>query len=150
MKTMRILSVVVAFATPAMAQAQFISFGLAAGTSVGSNAGNGGNTHANVSLEVKPPLLPGIRGEAFVIDAKSPDGKLAVVGNVVLSAPIPVVTPYLIGGWGTYGIGGDTSKQGFNFGVGARASVVVGPAFYVEIRRHDPWARNLVTVGVQF
>jgi hypothetical protein len=149
MNKLRFFALTVAIAAPVAAHAQFVSLGLAAGTSISSGEGNGSGMHGNVSLEVKAPLLPGLRGEAWFIDVK-PEGKVAATASVVLSAPIPVVTPYLIGGWGSYGLGGDESKTGFNVGVGAKASVVVGPAIYVEVRRHDPIALNLVTVGVRF
>lgn len=150
MKRIRLLATIAALAAPSAAHAQLISVGLGAGTSVTSD-GKTGSMHGTLSLELKPPLLPGVRGEAFMIDGGTViEGRYAAVVSVVMSAPIPVITPYVIGGWGTYGIGGIDMKQGFNVGVGARASVVVGPALFVEVRRHEPLAKHLVTLGIRF
>lgn len=136
-------------ALPAVAQAQF-SLGIGGGVGVGTRGGSSGGGHGNVSLELKLPVLPGIRGDAYLVDAPSGTGKFAVALSAVLAAPIPVITPYLIGGWGSYGLGGDRSTTGWNVGVGAKASVVVGPAVFAEVRRHDKMARDILTVGIRF
>jgi hypothetical protein len=150
MNQSRLFALAFAMIAPAAAHAQLVSLGLGAGTGVGNRGGSSGGAHANLSLEVKAPVLPGIRGDAYLIDAPEGSGKIAFSVSGVFSAPIPVITPYLIAGWGAYGIGGDSSRSGWNVGVGAKASVVVGPALFLEVRRHDKMARDIVTVGLRF
>jgi hypothetical protein len=132
----------------ASASGQF-SLGLGGGVGVGSRGGSSGGAHGNASLELKLPILPGIRGDLHAVES-SGDGKLAASVNAVIYAPIPVLSPYLIAGWGTYGLGGSSASTGWNLGVGAKASIVIGPALFIEVRRHQHIARDLVTVGVRF
>ena len=146
MKRLSALAFVLLLA-PAAARAQ-VSLGVGAGVGIGPRGGVARGDHGNVSLELKLPLLPGIRGDAYLFQA----GKAAVSLSAVVSAPIPLITPYVIGGWGTYGIGagGSEASTGWNLGIGAKASVIVGPAVFVELRRHDKLERDIVTVGVRF
>lgn len=141
------LCVLVLAATPAHAQ---FSLGLGGGTGFGSRGGTAKGGHANVSLELKLPILPGVRGDAYFVDAPAGTGKFAAAVSGVISAPIPVVTPYLIAGWGTYGLGGSGTTSGWNIGAGVRASVVVGPSVFAEVRRHQRVARDLITIGLRF
>lgn len=150
MKSIPFLPVLIALALPAAAHAQLISFGLGGGTGIGERGGSSGGGHANLSLQVKAPVLPGVRADAYYMDAPKGAGAIALSVSAVFSAPVPIVTPYLVAGWGTYGIGGDSTRGGWNVGLGAKASVVVGPAVFVEVRRHDQMARDIVTVGIRF
>jgi hypothetical protein len=150
MNRSRLFALAFALAAPVAAHAQLVSLGIGAGTGVGDRGGSSGGAHANLSLQVKAPVLPGIRGDAYLIDAPAGSGKVAASVSAVFSAPIPIITPYLIAGWGVYGIGGDSTRNGWNVGIGAKASVVVGPALFLEVRRHDKMARDIVTVGVRF
>jgi hypothetical protein len=150
MKTLRIAVLAALVAVPvSVAHAQF-TLGLGGGIGVGSRGGESGGGHGNVSLEFKLPVLPGIRADAYAVDDKASDGKFALAVSGVLTAPIPVVTPYLIAGWGSYGLGGDSTSTGWNVGLGVRAGLIVGPKFFIEARRHDKISRDLVTVGIRF
>jgi hypothetical protein len=85
----------------------------------------------------------------MVMDAPAGAGPLSLTLNVVLSLPIPVVKPYVLGGWGSYGIGKGGSVSGWNVGAGVRVSVARLGVF-AEARRHDKVGRDLVTLGVTF
>jgi hypothetical protein len=146
---LRPLIVALILAAPSAAYGQF-TLGLGGGIGIGSRGGESGGGHGNLSLEFKLPVLPGIRADAYAVDDKASDGKFALAVSGVLSAPIPIVTPYLVAGWGSYGIGGDSTSSGWNVGLGVRAGIVVGPSFFIEARRHDKISRDLVTVGIRF
>jgi hypothetical protein len=85
----------------------------------------------------------------MVMDAPAGSGPFSLALSVVMSLPIPVVKPYVLGGWGTYGIGKGESVSGWNFGAGVRVSVMRLGVF-AEARRHDKVGRDLVTVGLTF
>jgi hypothetical protein len=93
-------------------------------------------------------VLPGVRADAYAVNAPSGAGKFSLALNAVLSVPIPVVRPYLIGGWGQYGIDKSGSQSGWNIGAGIRASV--GKGVFAEYRRHQRIGRDLLTLGITF
>jgi hypothetical protein len=134
---------------PIGAQAQFLSFGIGGGTGIGSRGMNystsGTGGHANVNLELKFPLLPGLRADGYFVDAPRGGVKVASALSAVISAPIPLVTPYLIVGGSQRG-----SKSSWNVGLGVKASAIIGPVIFAEVRRHDVLDRDIVTVGLKF
>jgi hypothetical protein len=132
-------------ASPAAAQ---LTLGAGLGGGVGSRGKNVSATHGTAFVEFKLPVLPGARVDAIVLDAPDGVGALALAANVVFSAPIPVIKPYLIAGWGSYGLGKGTSRGGWNAGVGVRMSLGIG--VFGEYRRHQRIARDLFTVGLTF
>jgi hypothetical protein len=134
---------------PCVAQAQF-TIGLGGGVGAGSRGGSESALHGAAFVQLKLPVIPGLRGEAMLIDVDSPSntGAFSLTLNGVVTAPIPLVTPYLIAGWGTYGVGRDGSRSGWNAGIGVRASLRFG--VYAEFRRHQRISRDLLTVGVTF
>jgi hypothetical protein len=141
-----LLSVLLGAVVSLPAHAQ-LTIGAGAGAGAGNRGGSAKGTHAGMFLELKVPALPGIRGDVLAVDAPRGAGRLSVALGAVMAAPIPVVTPYVLGGWGTYGIG-DTSRGGWHVGAGIRARLGVG--LYLEYRRHQRIARDLVTVGLIF
>ena len=143
------LSAAVAAAPLTVAHAQF-SLGIGGGTGFGTRGGDAKASHANVSLQLKLPILPGVRADAYAFNVPSDSGRFAISVSGVISAPIPLVTPYLIAGLGQYGLGGSNVRTGWNAGVGVKASAVVGPSVFVELRRHQHVARDLLTLGVRF
>ncbi|MDQ8165225.1 MAG: hypothetical protein P3A28_05640 [Gemmatimonadota bacterium] len=150
MRLHRLVILALALSAPvAAAEAQF-SLGLGGGTGMGTRGGSSGGGHGNVSLQLKLPILPGVRGDVYALDVPSDSGRFAAAVSVVIAAPIPLVTPYLIAGLGQYGLAGDAPKTGWNAGVGVSASVVIGPSVFVELRRHQRVARDMVTIGVRF
>ncbi len=149
MRRRTLLSLAALVLMPAVVHAQ-VAIGLGGGTGVGSRGGGSGGGHANASLELKLPVLPGVRGDAYFMDVPNSSASTALVVSAVVSAPTPAVTPYLIGGWGTYGIGGSSTLTGWNLGAGVRASVMLGPSFFLEVRRHERFARDIVTLGLRF
>ena len=144
-----VIALVGLLAAPAVAQAQF-SLGAGGGTGIGTRGSSSGGGHGNLSLQFKLPILPGVRGDAYAFNVPTDSGRFAVAVSGVLSAPIPLVTPYLVAGLGQYGLGGSDPKTGWNAGLGVSASVVIGPSVFVEVRRHQHVVRDLVTVGVRF
>jgi hypothetical protein len=127
--------------------AQFTA-GVGAGGAFGTRGGSGSLVHGLAFAEFKVPVLPGVRADAMVMDTPSGVGPLSLALSVVWSAPIPVVKPYVLGGWGKYGIGKDGSVSGWNVGLGIRASLGVG--IFVEARRHQKIGRDLITAGITF
>jgi hypothetical protein len=149
---MRVASICALVAIMALAarpaRAQFTA-GVGAGVGTGSRGGDAKATHGVGFLEFKLPVLPGVRADGYVVDAPSGVGKFSLAVSAVLSAPLPVIKPYLIAGWGKYGIDKSaTSQSGWNAGAGVRASFGVG--VFAEYRRHQRIGRDLVTVGLTF
>lgn len=136
--------VAVALASPAAAQ---LSFGVGGGTGIGSGVASG--KHGLAFLQVKLPILPGIRADAMYYDAPEHVGRTNINVNVVMSLPTPVITPYALAGLGKYYIGEGNSTTGWNAGVGVRAKLGIG--VFAELRHHDKlFRKNLVTVGLAF
>ena len=125
-----------------------ITMGAGGGTGTGTRGGTTGGEHAAAFLEVKVPMFTGLRADAMFLDAPTGAGKWSFAVNAVLSAPIPIITPYALAGWGKYGVGDGTSRGGWNYGAGARLSL--GVPLFIEYRRHQRIARDLVTVGLTF
>jgi hypothetical protein len=137
------------FLVAAPSRAQF-TLGVGGGGGVGTRGGSESALHGIAFAEFKTPVLPlpGLRGDVMLIDPPSGSGPLSLSLNVVLSLPIPVVKPYVLGGWGSYGIGKGESASGWNVGVGVRVALGVG--VFAEARRHDKIGRDLLTVGITF
>lgn len=144
---------VVLFAIPAAGSAQrVLSLGLGAGVGVGEarNGADGSHAHGLAYLELKPPLLPfGIRGDGFLIGQAGEAGALGYALSGVLSLPVPLITPYGIAGWGRYGLPDNEPMTGWHVGAGLRVSVG-GPAIFAEVKRHQRFSRELLTVGMRF
>lgn len=150
MRVTHLAVVIVALGAPlAAAEGQF-SLGLAGGTGIGTHGASTGGGHGNVSLQLKLPILPGVRADAYAFNVPTDSGRFAVAVSAVIAAPIPLVTPYLIAGLGQYGLGGANTQTGWNAGLGVSASIIIGPSVFVEVRRHQHVLRDLVTVGVRF
>jgi hypothetical protein len=145
-----LLAISLAAAVPAEAQ---FAIGVGGGVGAGSRGGEAKGTHGNAFVQIKPPILPGLRGDVLVVDAPDGVGKVSLAGSLVMSVTIPVITPYLIAGYGVYGIGEDSSRNGWNLGAGVKLSLGAaggGRGLFAEYRRHQRIARDLVTVGLTF
>ena len=144
---------------PAAASAQ-VSIALGAGSGVGSRGATSGDDHLNASLEFRLPVLTAaapatyyftsVRTDAYYLTSPNEPGRVSAVASVVLAARVPAVTPYVLAGWGAYGIDDAHPMSGWNVGVGARAPLPRGPAIFAEFRRHERFVRDIVTVGVRF
>ena len=132
-------------AAPVQAQ---LTIGVGGGVGVGSRGGSESAAHGLGFVEFKLPVLPGIRGDVIAMDAPEGSGPLTLAASVVLSLPIPFVKPYVLGGWGKYGIGKGESEGGWHFGGGVRLSLMKLGVF-AEARRQE-LGRDLVTVGITF
>lgn len=138
-------------ALPATAHAQgLLSAGFGLGGGVGDrNRNTGGNgAHALGFVQLHPPLLPvALRVDGLVSKADVGGTGAALLGNAVFIAPVPVVQPYAVLGYGRYGIGKSDGVSGWNAGVGARVRI---PAFsiFVEARHHQRVGRDLLTIGI--
>jgi hypothetical protein len=144
---MHVLAAALTFLGAEVAGAQ-LTMGAGGGTGTGSRGGDAPGGHAMAFLEVRVPMFTGVRADAMLHDAPGDGGKWSVAVSAVLSASIPVVTPYVLGGWGRYGMGDGASRGGWNYGAGARLSL--GVPLFIEFRRHQRIARDLVTIGVTF
>lgn len=136
-----------AFVTlPARAQ---VTAGIGGGGGIGSRGGNVSSAHAAGFVEVSLPILPALRAEA--IDANtSGEGTLSLVASGVFSVPVPLITPYVLAGWGLYGLDGNGARSGWSVGAGLRTALPAGPGLFLEVRRHQRIARDLLTVGLRF
>ncbi|MEO7998464.1 MAG: hypothetical protein ABI852_13525 [Gemmatimonadaceae bacterium] len=123
-----------------------VGAGVGSGISDRRKAETGSGAHAAAYVQLHVPIIPvalradalytktGIEGTALMIDA-------------VYLAPIPVVSPYVMAGYGKYGLGKDITADGWNAGVGVRVRTPV-VAFFVEAKRHQRIGRDLLTIGV--
>jgi hypothetical protein len=124
-------------------------------------AGVGGSREAGVSTFAKDakqlgaqltvPLLPlGLRADALLIGNNLDTDNLSYNVNAVAVMPLPIIQPYAIVGRGRYVIAPNGPKEmGWNYGAGARVGLSRIGAF-VEMRRHQPLARTIMTLGVTF
>lgn len=109
---------------------------------------DGSHRHVAAALEVTPPLVPlGVRADGMWIDTGGSGGTAAASLNGVFTIKLPIVRPYILAGWGQYGIGASAPRTGANAGAGIR--IHAGPLrVFGEARRHWPLSRDLVTVGL--
>jgi hypothetical protein len=124
-------------------------------------AGVGGSREAGVSTFAKDakqlgaqltlPLIPlGLRADALLIGNKVDTDNLSYSVNAVAVMQLPLVQPYGIAGRGRYVLAPDAPKEfGWNYGAGVRVGVSRLGAF-VEMRRHEPLKRTIMTLGVTF
>jgi hypothetical protein len=98
-------------------------------------------------VELGIPVLPSLRGDLLLLNGAGDRGPAALNLNLLLDLPVPVLTPYIIGGWGVYGLGRDGSDDGWNVGLGIRSSGLRG--LFIEGRRHEPLGRSVLTIGLR-
>lgn len=142
----------IAAVTPAreLAAQGLISVGAGVGGGIGNRnkdqSGNGAHGAAYVQLHV--PVIPvAVRADALFTKTANNSTGLALMGDAVYLAPIPVISPYILAGYGRYGVGKDSSVSGWNAGVGVRVRTPV-VAFFVEGKRHQRISRDLLTIGI--
>ena len=145
MSKLKVVALLAVIAVPAGAQ---VTIGLGGGTGVGTRGGNTSSAHEIGFAEVKLPIFPALRIEAINANTTSA-GTFSFAVSGVLEVPLPIVRPYVLGGWGTYGIEDKGAASGWNVGAGLRTALLVGPGFFVEVRRHDRIARDLLTFGIR-
>jgi hypothetical protein len=124
-------------------------------------AGIGGSREAGVSTFAKDakqlgaqltlPVIPlGIRADALLIGSEVDADHLSYNVNAVTVLPLPLVQPYGIVGRGRYVLApGAPKEMGWNYGAGVRVGVSRLGGF-VEMRRHDPLKRTIMTLGITF
>jgi hypothetical protein len=132
---------------PAEGQAG-VSFWLGVGEASDSGVSTFGTEAKQVSAHVALPLLPvSVRGDAMLIgDGVSLDG-LSYSVNGLFRLALPVVQPYVIGGFGRYALTKDFAESGWNAGGGARLGFGRMGVF-VEVRRHFPLERTITAFGI--
>jgi hypothetical protein len=110
----------------------------------------GGEYNALVAAQLDVPLLPlAARVDALLVGWNSDAGPLSLTANVVLPLRLPVVTPYVMAGYGRYGVGSAQKLEGWNAGAGVRLGVGrVG--VFAEARRHQVYARDAYSFGLTF
>lgn len=140
---------------PGRADAQGrVTVGVAGGGSIGRGAGpglGGRDYHALLAAAVAPGRSPvAVRLDALLVGWSSHAGPLSLTANAVLPRrPAAALTPYVIGGWGVYGLGSVRRATGWNAGLGLRARAGRATLFG-EARRHGPYTRDAVSVGLAF
>ena len=123
-------------------------------------AGVGGSREAGISTfpkdakqlgaQLTVPLIPlALRADALLLGNDFETDNLSYNVNAVAVMPLPLVQPYALVGRGRYVIAPDVKETGWNYGAGARVGLGRIGAF-VEMRRHQPLARTIMTVGVTF
>lgn len=139
-------------AKPAAAQG-FVSVGAGVGGGVGDRNNDttdrsGTGTHAAGYVQFRVPIIPfALRGDALFSRTSRDATALSLMTDAVFIAPIPFVQPYILAGYGRYGIGKDNTVSGWNAGVGARVRLPK-IAIYAEARRHQRINRDLLTIGI--
>jgi hypothetical protein len=137
------------FVKPLHAQG-FVSVGAGVGGGVGdrNKDASGRGAHGAVYVQARIPVIPfALRADALFAKTVNDASALSLIGDAVVIAPIPFVQPYVLAGYGRYGIGKDGSASGWNVGVGARVRTPwVG--IYAEARRHQRISRDLLTIGI--
>ncbi len=141
-------------AVPSSASAQgILSFGVGAGVGVGdedAGGSDGSHFHGLGYLQLKPPLFPvGARGDLILIEGGGEGGPIAVALSAVGNLPLPLITPYALAGWGTYGVAEDDAQGGWNLGFGVRVALP-GLGLFAEGRKHQRFDRNVITIGLTF
>lgn len=137
-------------ATPPMHAQGLVSVGVGVGGGVGdrNKDESGSGVHGAGYVQLHVPVIPiALRGDLLVAKTVNNGNALAVMADAVYLAPIPVVSPYALAGYGSYGVGKDGTTKGWNAGVGVRVRTPV-IAFYVEGRRHQRISRDLLTIGI--
>jgi hypothetical protein len=138
----------VAASNTAAAQAG-ISLGAAVGSTWADNKLQSDDRHGLVYLRLGAPLLPfGARGEFMAFDEPGSDYDTAVIGSAVIAINAPLVQPYLLLGYGKYGLKSNVDATGVSYGAGVRIGGRLG--LFVEARRHDPINRDLISLGLAF
>lgn len=132
-------------AVPASAQ---VTVGFGGGTGVGTRGGNASSTHEMGFVEFDLPIVPTIRADAVVANTTGA-GTISLVASGVYTLPIPGIKPYVIAGLGLYGLDGNGTRSGWSAGAGVRTALPGGPGVFVEVRRHQRIARDLLTVGIR-
>jgi hypothetical protein len=146
-----------------LTSALLVGTSAAAGAQTGLSlwAGVGGSREAGVSTFAKDakqlgaqltvPLIPlGLRADALLIGNNLDTDNLSYNVNAVAVMPLPLVQPYAIAGRGRYVLAPNGAKEmGWNYGGGARVGLSRIGAF-VEMRRHEPLKRTILTLGVTF
>ncbi|MGQ0540116.1 MAG: hypothetical protein ACT4R6_14330 [Gemmatimonadaceae bacterium] len=128
-----------------------ISLGAAVGTTFAdSKLALGESRHGLVYLRLGLPLVPyAARGEFLAFDEPGREYDTAVIASAVVSINTPLVQPYIIAGYGRYGLRSNLDVNGASYGGGLRlGSGRLG--VFVEGRRHDPISRDLVSIGFTF
>ena len=128
----------------------FVSAGVGVGGGVGgrNKDDSGSGMHGAAYVQARVPIIPfALRVDALLAKTTKDASALSLMGDAVFIAPIPYVQPYVLAGYGRYGIGKDGSVSGWNAGVGARVRTP-WVAIYAEARRHQRISRDLLTIGI--
>jgi hypothetical protein len=140
--------------TAGEARAQrLLSFNVGGGHSAPRNdaaSSTGRPLNAIVAAQLDVPLLPlAVRVDAMLVGWNSDTGPLSLTGNLVLPLRLPVITPYVLAGYGRYGVGSQRRREGWNAGAGVRLGAGrVG--VFAEARRHQVLARDAYSFGLTF
>ena len=122
------------------------------GVSVWLGAGNlGDESHeAYGAAQLDAPLIPvAPRAELLWVSPFGGDQSAAAILSGVYELGLPGISPYLIAGWGWYGLGEVDTDQGVSVGAGIR----LGPpnlGVFGQIRRHQSLDETALSVGVTF
>jgi hypothetical protein len=132
---------------------RLLSFNVGGGHSaVRRSTGDAGGSELNMiaAAQLDVPLLPlAVRADAMLVGWNSDAGPLSLSANLVLPLRLPVVTPYVMAGYGKYGVGSAQTMKGWNAGAGVRLGVGrVG--VFAEARRHQVYARDAYSFGLTF
>jgi hypothetical protein len=105
-------------------------------------------SHLNAGLQLDFPVLPvALRGEAMLMDPTSDHRLTNLMVSALIPLKLPVVRPYAIAGYGTYGLGKAFEARGIHYGGGVRVGVSRF-GVYAEVRHHNPLSRTLATIGI--
>lgn len=142
------LAIVAMCATRAVHAQGLISVGAGVGSGINDRKKNetGTGAHAAAYVQLHVPVFP-VALRAGVMYTKTAFPGTALMLDAVYLAPIPVVSPYAMAGYGKYGLGNNVTANGWNAGVGVRVRTPV-VALFVEGKRHQRIGRDMLTIGV--
>ena len=136
-------------ATHAAAAQAGISLGAAVGTSWRDNKLQiSDERHGLIYVRVGVPLVPiAGRAEFLAFDEPNAEYDTAIIGSAMFSLNAPLVQPYAMLGFGSYGMRSDKSN-GVSVGAGVRLGA--GRGLFIEGRWHEPIDRTLLSLGFSF
>lgn len=137
-------------AVPSLHAQGLVSAGIGVGGGVGdrNKDESGSGAHGSAYVQLHVPVFPiALRADALLAKTASSGNALALMADAVYLLPVPYVSPYVLAGYGSYGVGKDGTTKGWNAGVGVRVRTPV-VAVFAEARRHQRISRDLLTIGI--
>lgn len=127
-----------------------VSFWVGAATASDSGASRLGTKGYYGGVQLGLPLMPvGVRVEALHSGTGFSQKHMSYMGSGVVQLRLALFQLYGLAGVGRFAVSDSTTKNGWHAGAGGRVGFGRLGAF-LELRRIDPLARTVTTLGVTF